>query len=209
MRHAIGGMLLLVAAGSASAQSSPGPPGTSAGKPLFTFRSALWVNLHHFLYVLGRARNDTRDSRRAAVVNAPADTHGFESLRVKDRAIWERAIAYYQKDVSTMDAIFDRDLIAIANALAAAEDASSLAGIKVPADMRTVLEEAAPVYRKVWWEHHSRSNRARTEELQALRATGGCLLDRRAPHRDGQHARRHGWQRRPRHRLPRSHAPVG
>jgi hypothetical protein len=202
-------MLLLVAAGSASAQSSPGPPETSAGKPLFTFRNALWVNLHHFLYVLGRARNDTRDSRRAAVVNAPADTHGFESLRVKDRAIWERAIAYYQKDVSTMDAIFDRDLIAIANALAAAEDASSLAGIKVPADMRTVLEEAAPVYRKVWWERHSRSNRARTEELQALRATGGCLLDRRAPHRDGQHARRHGWQRRPRNRLPPSHAPVG
>src|ERR1022692_4913873 len=67
-----------------------------------------------------------------------------------------------------MDAILDRDLIAIANALAAAEDASSLAGIKVPADMRTVLEEAAPVYRKVWWERHSRLNRARTEELQAL-----------------------------------------
>jgi hypothetical protein len=69
-------------------------------------------------------------------------------------------------------------LIAIANALAAAEDASSLAGIKVPADMRTVLEEAAPVYRKVWWERHSRSNRARTEELQALLARYGRVPTR-------------------------------
>jgi len=39
---------------------------TSAGKPLFTFHNTFRVNLHHFLYVLGRARNDTRDSRRAA-----------------------------------------------------------------------------------------------------------------------------------------------
>jgi hypothetical protein len=173
MRHAILGGLLLLAAGSAPAQSSSGPPETSAGKPLFTFRSTLWVNLHHFLYVLGRARNDTRDSHRAAVVNAPADTQSFESLTAKEREIWERAIAYYQKDVSPMDAIFDRDLIDITNALAAAGDASSLAGVAIPAPMRTVLEDAAPVFRKVWWERHSRSSRARTEELQALLARYG------------------------------------
>jgi hypothetical protein len=42
--------------------------------------------------VLGRARNDTRDSRRAAVVNTPADTQGFESLSAAEREIWERAM---------------------------------------------------------------------------------------------------------------------
>jgi len=39
--------------------------------------------------------------------------------------------------------------------------------------MNTVLEDAAPVYRKVWWERRSRSNRTRTEELQALLARHG------------------------------------
>ena len=242
VRNAIvGAAAMLLAAGTAHAQTAPGPPETSAGKPSFTFHSTLWVNLHHFLYVLGRARSDTQDSHRAAVVNAPADTQGFESLCATERETWDRAIACYQKDVSPMNAIFDQDLIAMTNALAAAGDASSLAGAKIPAGVRAVLEDAAPVYRKVWWERHSRLNRARTEELQALPGAlrpadlgdahqgvpadlaarradrtdvrlcqlGGCLLDRRAPHRDGQHARRHGWQRRPRNRLPRSHAPVG
>src|ERR1017187_3694249 len=89
---------MLLAAGTAHAQTAPGPPETSAGKPLFTFRSTLWVNLHHFLYVLGRARSDTQDSRRA-VVNAPADTQGFESLCATERETWDRAIACYQNDV--------------------------------------------------------------------------------------------------------------
>jgi hypothetical protein len=34
------------------------------------------------------------------------------------------------------------------------------------------------VYRKVWWERHSRSNRARTEELQALLARYGRVPTR-------------------------------
>jgi hypothetical protein len=140
---------------------------------LFTFRNALWVNLHHFLYVLGRARNGTPDSRRAAVVNAPADTQGFEALTPKESQTWERAIAYYQSDVSPKDAVFDRDLVSMTNAIAAAGYSTSLAGVVIPAPLRSVLEDAAPVYRKVWWERHSQSNRARIEELQGLLARYG------------------------------------
>jgi hypothetical protein len=40
---------------------------------LFTFRQSSWLNLHHFLYVLGRARNNEPDSRRGAVAGAVAD----------------------------------------------------------------------------------------------------------------------------------------
>ena len=32
-----------------------------------------WLNLHHFLYVLGRAEAKTTDSARPAVAGAPAD----------------------------------------------------------------------------------------------------------------------------------------
>ena len=172
---AAGVLLLAVHSGPCQtpASSQPGPPETSEGRPLFTFRSALWVNLHHFLYVLGRARNQTPDSHRAAVANAPADTQGFDSLSAAERETWERAIAYYQKSVSPKDAVFDSDLVAMTNAVAAAGDASSLAGANIPAPMRTVLEEAAAVYRKLWWERHARSDRARTEELQGLLARYG------------------------------------
>jgi hypothetical protein len=39
-----------------------------------------------------------------------------------------------------------------------------------------VLEAAAPVYRKLWWERHSQSNRARIEALQALLARYGASI---------------------------------
>jgi hypothetical protein len=49
-------------------------PNQSASRStqLFAFRAGFWLNLHHFLYVLGRARNGAPDSSRAAVVKAPA-----------------------------------------------------------------------------------------------------------------------------------------
>src|SRR5580704_12400551 len=129
MRRAILGAALVLAAASVAPAQSSSPPHTSTGRPLFTFRSTLWVNLHHFLYVLGRARNETRDSHRAAVVNAPADTQGFELLSAAERQAWQRALAYYQEKISPMDAVFDREMTAMTNALAAAEDASTLAGV--------------------------------------------------------------------------------
>jgi hypothetical protein len=173
MRRAILGAALVLAAASVAPAQSSSPPHTSTGRPLFTFRSTLWVNLHHFLYVLGRARNETRDSHRAAVVNAPADTQGFELLSAAERQAWQRALAYYQEKISPMDAVFDREMTAMTNALAAAEDASTLAGVDIPAGMRAVLEDAAPVYRKVWWERHAGLDRTRTEEVQALLARYG------------------------------------
>ncbi|MGO4885841.1 MAG: hypothetical protein ACLP59_34220 [Bryobacteraceae bacterium] len=174
MKHPLPSVaILFLAAVSGTAQPLSGAPQTSAGKPLFTFRNTLWMNLHHFLYVLGRARNDTRDSHRAAVAHAPEDTEGFASLSSQERDAWERAVAWYQKNVSPMDAVFDDKLIEMTNALAAAGDASRLTAVHIPEDMRTVLEAAAPVYRKVWWERHSRSSRARIDELQVLLARYG------------------------------------
>src|SRR5438309_1253849 len=42
--------------------------------PLFRFETdELWLNLHHFLYVLGRAEAKTQDSSRDAVACASAD----------------------------------------------------------------------------------------------------------------------------------------
>jgi len=163
--------IALLVAGLASAQS--GPPETSAAKPLFIFRSGLWLNLHHFLYVLGRAKNGTSDSRRRAVVDAPADAARLDTAPVKDRELWDRAMAYYQKEVSPKDAVFDQDLAAMTNALGEAGDAPTLDRVPLPAAMRTALESVAAVYRKTWWERHAGANRARIDELQPLLARYG------------------------------------
>ena len=149
-------------------------PAHAAGQPLFTFGSGFWINLHHFLYVLGRAQNNTPDSHRAAVANAPADTQGFAALSANEREAWQRAIAWYQKNVSPLDAVFDHDLVNMTNALAACGDAPTLTGVKIPAEMRATLEDAAPVYRKVWWERHRvRITHASARSKRCSRATAG------------------------------------
>ena len=60
--------------------------------PIFVFHSdEFWLNLHHFLYVLGRAENKTRDSSREAVAGAPTDQqNGLVTLKPKEQAIRER-----------------------------------------------------------------------------------------------------------------------
>ena len=55
----------------------------------FQFESKLsWPNLHHFLYILGRARNGAFDSGRVAVRQAPLDKEGFDKLPTLQQKAW-------------------------------------------------------------------------------------------------------------------------
>jgi hypothetical protein len=90
--------------------------------PLFRFEDNFWINLHHFLYVLGRAKNNAPDRQRRAVVNAPTEVERA-TLSADERKTWDDAVAYYQQTLSERDAVFDDDLIAITNTLAAARAA--------------------------------------------------------------------------------------
>lgn len=135
---------------------------------LFAFRSGFWVNLHHFLYVLGRARTGAADSRRAAVVKAPADVEGLAARSDDDRAAWDESIHYYAGGLSAKDAIFDADLVQITRKLAAAPDDADPASLGIPADVASTLKLAAPVYRAVWWPRHARANAARQADFQGL-----------------------------------------
>jgi hypothetical protein len=68
-------------------------PQAKTRQTIFIFHSGeFWLNLHHFLYVLGRAENKTRDSSRSAVVNAPKDQEqGLAKLTPAEQAIWREA----------------------------------------------------------------------------------------------------------------------
>jgi hypothetical protein len=145
----------------------------------FVFRSGFWLNLHHFLYVLGRAQNGAPDRRRAAVANAPADLEGLAARPEGERAPWDDAVRFYASGPSTKDAVFDDDLVKTTRTLGAAGDSSDLSGLPLDPQLVAALRRAAPVYRTVWWPRHSTANAARRDDLQRVIDKYGAALVRR------------------------------
>ncbi len=126
--------------------------------PLFRFRSGVWINLHHFLYVLGRARAGTPDSQRQAVVAGPREIEAAVALSDAERQAWDAAVARYASGWSTRDVLFDPALVQVGLALAGASDAPLLKGVALEAELASTLEGVAHIYRRVWWPGHARSN---------------------------------------------------
>lgn len=140
------------------------------GGAIFVFHTdEFWLNLHHFLYVLGRAENKERDTSREAVFSAPADQErGFEKLSAKEQAIWREAVASYAAGPSKKDLVFDDRLPALTSALARAGDSRSLIGSEVDPAIAAILQRAAPIYRKAWWMKHREANRNWQRVIQSL-----------------------------------------
>src|SRR6185295_12431259 len=78
-------------------------------RTIFVFETdEFWLNLHHFLYVLGRAENKERDTSREAVAGAPADqARGLEKLSAEEQTIWREAVSLYAAGPSKKDLVFD------------------------------------------------------------------------------------------------------
>src|SRR5688572_14710046 len=116
---------------------------------LFRFEDNSWINLHHFLYVLGRAKASTPDSQRRAVIAAPRED-AAASLSPDERRIWENAISYYERTLSKQDAVFDDSLVSLTNSLTRSSGNRSL-DTTLSAELRSTLESVAPIYRKHWY----------------------------------------------------------
>ncbi len=126
---------------------------------LFAFHSNLWVNLHHFLYVMARARKGL-DATRPATTAVLGDTSGVGALSPALRAAFDGALAYYDSAVAARDILFDSSLVAVNDRLAGLEQASSVRGApRLDAGIADALERAAPAYRALWWPRHDAANR--------------------------------------------------
>ena len=138
--------------------------------PIFRFETdEFWLNLHHFLYALGRAEAKTNDAERAAVAGAPNEAkQALESADEQQRKVWAEAVTAYSKGLSLKDAVFDDRLSAIALALANTHDAPNLTGAQIDREVRAVLERAAPVYRALWWPRHRAANEQWRSSTQSL-----------------------------------------
>ncbi|MBV8730548.1 MAG: hypothetical protein JO336_12150, partial [Acidobacteriia bacterium] len=130
-----------------------------AASPLFTFRESFWLNLHHFLYVLGRLRNKDSQYARSPAIADTAD------LSNKQQAGWETAVTAYSTSTSKEDLVFDRGLARFTKALSETAD-NAMPGTDT--SVGDALRSAGPIYREIWWPRHSADNRHRIRELQDL-----------------------------------------
>lgn len=154
----------------AALSPSVGPPLVQSHPAIVRFSTdEFWLNLHHFLYVLGRAEAKTPDASRDAVVRAPEDAErGLAGLTGDERQAWRETVAFYAAGLSRKDAVFDDPLPATTRALADAGGRATLDGVPIDAALRASLEKAASIYRKVWWPAHQASNVRWRDEIQTL-----------------------------------------
>jgi hypothetical protein len=110
-------------------------------KPLFTFHSNAWLNLHHYV-------------RAAARSGGLAPT----TLTLEEQKQWVAGVEFY-KPYAARDVLRDDGMVAIASALRGAEDKTSLDGIAIDPALRSTLERLMPIYRARWWPEHDRANR--------------------------------------------------
>src|SRR5689334_21448831 len=89
------------------------PAQASAPTDIIRFHTDdFWLNLHHFLYVLGRAEAKFPDSEREGVNEAPVDQeHGLAAVPAGEQKIWRDAVSAYAAGLSKSDAVSSRELV--------------------------------------------------------------------------------------------------
>ena len=138
--------------------------------PIFVFHTDdFWLNLHHFLYVLGRHENESPDRTRRATVDAPADaTRGLATLTPEEQGVWKEAVTFYARGLSRQEVAFAEPLVELGAALARAAASVTLNPTGIEPSVFATLQRAAPFYRKAWWPAHLRASRTQEAELQRL-----------------------------------------
>jgi hypothetical protein len=144
--------------------------------PIFTLESdEFWLNLHHFLYLLGRAEAKMPDPPRGGIPLATADAErGIKGLSDEERNAWTAVVTAYASGPSKLDAVRSEPFVTITAALAAADDTPALSGVDAAA--AEILVRAAPIYRKAWWPAHRAANRAWQSSIEALIARHGTAV---------------------------------
>lgn len=134
--------------------------GQLAARPVFTFQSNLWVNLHHFL--------------RAVARGEPAPG----KLTPEERSIWDKAVATYAAKYMNRDVLHDDGMVAIKDTLRSVGSDAPLPDIPGEPDLKSLLESVAPIYRRYWWPAHDTQNRSWIAAAQPLLERYGDKLSR-------------------------------
>lgn len=143
----------------------------------FELHSGFWLNLHHFLYL--QAVLATPDARKGGAA-AVEPSVPVRQMTPEQRAKWDKALIYYRQ-FGNNDPLRDRALITANYELSDAGNSSSLEGRRLTPEMKTLLEEVAPVYRALWWNDQDQKNRQWIERaLLLVRRYGRSMSSRTA-----------------------------
>src|SRR5262245_36676552 len=98
-------------------QASAAPPQTSLVTEVsrFQLHSAFWPNLHHALYAAAWARRPPRPARPGAT---PLPEPLTGDLTSDERAAWDGAVDYYDRELASRDLLFGDGMTAINETLA-------------------------------------------------------------------------------------------
>jgi hypothetical protein len=167
-----------VVAGLVLALQAAFPLDQAPAPPIFRVSTnEFWLNLHHFLYVLGRAESGASNSNREAVAGAPAEAErGLKGLTADERKVWGDAVSTYATGLSLKDAVREAPLPAVTASLADAGDAPALTDVAIEPAVRDTLERAAPIYRQTWWPAHHAANQAWRSSIDSIVATHGQTI---------------------------------
>jgi hypothetical protein len=149
-----------------------GPP------TLFQFTANdFWLNLHHYLYVLGRAHSGAADAKQPAVASAPDDEQrGLASLTDEERRTWQEAVSTYASGLSRQTSFFQGPLVPMTRSLANTGEGLTFPSSTWDRAARATLERAAPIYRKGWWTRHRAMNEQYVVALQQAIARDGPAI---------------------------------
>ncbi len=143
---------------------------------LFEFRSGFWINLHH--YLLLQAVIATPDARKGRAESTAQTALPLPAMSAAQKAAWEKAVHFYLR-FGNRDPLRDKELIQANYELSDAGNSPSLKGRRLSSDLASTLEEAAPVYRALWWQDHDRRNRTCVAAAAKLVSRYGSAMSRR------------------------------
>jgi hypothetical protein len=172
-------MLALALAGcaahDAATPSAPRSVSVEATRELFRFEVHFWPNLNETLLhesLLPKPGYEGPKSLAHQSVAPAAALDGDEKTR------WQSALAYYDAHFSTHNT-FEPEFDGGNRFLTASRSDPALAENGIAPEWRTLLTQAAPVYRARFWPDHERSDRAYVEALRPQLAAHGEWTARR------------------------------
>jgi hypothetical protein len=140
---------------SAAILSIPGADEAAAGEvAALRFYSSFWINLHHTLFAAAWARRPDAGTPAALAQRFPVPLDA--PMTAEEAAAWQHAIEFYDREVASRDLLFGRGMEAMKLAIVSGNLATGAVG----KDLQSVLEGAAPVYRRHFWPGQDGANRA-------------------------------------------------
>jgi hypothetical protein len=142
---------------------------------MFDFHSGFWMNLHHFIYATASSSVPQANAGPTLRINQ-SDADAVKRLSPSEQAVWQSSVTYYAANYIQRDLGFDDLMYDIKMKLESAEASPDLKGTDIPAELKSILLEAAPIYRKYWWRRHDTQNKRWVAQVRPLLSRDGLRV---------------------------------